>query len=270
MAFEDSPKVDLNAERSEESILRCKSFFSKRNGFISHSVDGTNDYGTDINCQIIEQGNVTPFQFPIQVKSKTTYKKLKHNNETFIASQFKTSRLSYLIKHTPTSGIIILFDENKNEIYYDFAFEIYNRIRMSHDDDLWKNQETITISIPKSNILDSSSINIIHDRCLRYYKNHDKLLFEHGKNYGLPILEDLKSNLTQSPLEIIEDIGELMFYYNKYPEIINILNQLDFKSLKRPKTAYVAAITYAEVGNIIEADYFLQVCEKHLKSKLTH
>lgn len=263
MAFNDDPQVDIHAERSEESILKCKLFFSKKNGFISHSIDGTNDYGSDISCQLIENNSVTPFQFPIQVKSKISYKEKIVNDEVFLTTLFKNSRLSFLINHTPVTGLIVLFDEKSDKIYFDFAYEIYNRIRISHENDSWKDQECITILIPKLNVLNDKSLSSIHDLCLSYFKNCDKLLTEQGRKIGLPIFGDDNFSKEKSLLEILEDIGELMFFYNKYLDIINVIEQLDNKSIKRPKIAYIGAITYAEIGNILEADYFFKICEKH-------
>ncbi|MFO7823961.1 MAG: DUF4365 domain-containing protein [Cyclobacterium sp.] len=265
MAFDDYPKVDLNAERSEESVLKCRQLFSRKNGFISHTVDGTNDYGTDITCQIIENNNVKPYQFPIQIKSKISYPEKILLKQSFLSTNFNTSRLAYLIKHSPTSGIIVIYDEKGEQLYYDFAYEIYNRIRASHKDDLWKNQESATILIPKSNILDTDGIQSIYSRCLNFFKNHDRLLLEHGKSYGLPIVEELSSKL-KSPLEILEDIGELMFFYHKFPEILGLLDHLDKKSLRRKKIAYLGAITYTEIGDVVEADYFFKLCNRDFES----
>lgn len=265
MAFDEYPKVDPNAERSEESVLKCRQFFSKKNGFISHTIDGTNDYGTDITCQIIENNNVKPYQFPIQIKSKISYPEKILEKQSFLSTNFKNSRLAYLIKHSPTSGVVVIYDESSEKLYYDFAYEIYNRIRASHNDDSWKNQESTKILIPKLNILDVNGIQRIYSQCLNFFKNHDKLIFEHGKSYGLPIVENLSSNL-KSPLEILEEIGELMFSYHKFPEILSLLDHLDKKSLRRKKIAYLGAITYTEIGDIVEADYFFKLCNRDFES----
>ncbi len=86
--------IDKNAERSEESVLLVRTFFSKKNGFISREV-ASDDYGVDINCELIVDGNVTHSIFPIQIKSAAKAQYIfkngeKHYNLTFLTSVMST------------------------------------------------------------------------------------------------------------------------------------------------------------------------------------
>lgn len=124
MAFNDKPIVDMNAERSQESVLKTQLYFSKKNGFISHEVDGANDYGVDLMCQITEEKKALPFYFPIQIKSKKSYMVKTINNESFKKFSFLTSRLGYLIRHTPSAGLIVIYDESHRKDLFRFRVGI--------------------------------------------------------------------------------------------------------------------------------------------------
>ena len=264
MAFEDSPKVDKNAERSEESLIECQRKFSRKNGFISHKIDGTDDYGVDLNVQLIVEGKASPYYFPIQVKSKISYTEISIGNEKYKTCSFKTSRLGYLIRHKPTTGLIVIYDETKEQLFYDFSYEIYNRIRLHHDDDKWLNQDSITIHIPESNLLKNDIVSDVHSRLLNLFENHDRLLNERGRYYDLP--DVVVDNENRSPVEILERFGNLLFDSYKFKEIIALIDKLNKYQLKRPIISYLGAITYTEVGDIIEADYFFKLCSNNRNS----
>ena len=52
MGFWDNPIIDRNAERSEVSVLQTRLRLSLENGFVSRVVDGSQDYGVDIYCEL--------------------------------------------------------------------------------------------------------------------------------------------------------------------------------------------------------------------------
>jgi hypothetical protein len=68
MAFTDPPYVDKNSERSEESVLKTRMIFSKKNGFITREVNA-DDYGVDLYEELIINKGATGQIFPIQIKS---------------------------------------------------------------------------------------------------------------------------------------------------------------------------------------------------------
>ena len=262
MAFDDKPIVDRSAERSEESVLKTQLIFSKKNGFISHVVDGSDDYGVDINCQLVLNGNATPYQFPIQVKSKISYKEVIVNNKRFKVCPFLTSRLGFLIRDTLT-GYIVIYDDNSEELFFDLASEQYNRLRELRDDDSWKKQDSVSLHIPVNNKLNKGSIYNIHSRLANHFHNYRQLLTDHGLNYNLPVVLEISD--TKSPKEILVEYGKVLFEGCKYRQLIELLERLDRKSLRKKHLCYLGAITYAEVGDVVESDYFFRLCDRIIR-----
>ena len=130
MGFFDNPIVDKNAERSDESVIKSQLLFSLKNGFNSHSVDGSKDYGVDIYSEIIDLSGATGNLFPIQIKSTRKAQFIIKDSIKYFTLTFPTSRLGYLSRHTPNYGIIVLYNESDETLYYDYLWEIYNRIRL--------------------------------------------------------------------------------------------------------------------------------------------
>ncbi|NEN24735.1 DUF4365 domain-containing protein [Cryomorpha ignava] len=127
MAFDDEPIIDRNSEISEKSITEVKNCFSRRNGFVSHIIDGTDDYGVDIDCHVINDGKAKSFQFPIQVKSSDCFQEKEIDGSKYKTLNFRTSRLGYLIKFKPQVGIIVVYDDSENNCYYEFAFKVITK-----------------------------------------------------------------------------------------------------------------------------------------------
>ncbi len=261
MAFNDNAIVDKHAERSEESVLKTLHVFSRKNKFISHKIDGTDDYGTDIKAQLTENGQASAYDFPIQIKSKTSYSEITLDNVIHKTCSFKTSRLGYLMRHNPTTGLIVLYNEETEELFYDFTYEIVNRVKAQQQTDSWKEQQSVTIYIPVANKLTKESISSVYSRMLNFFVGQNRLINDHGKNYGLPVLSKTDTAI-QTPLSILEQFGTTMFNSYMFSELVSLLSQIDRNTLRTKKMAYLGAITYAEVGDIIEADYFFKLCSK--------
>ncbi|KYG79243.1 hypothetical protein AWW67_12750 [Roseivirga seohaensis] len=262
MAFDDAPIVDKSAERSEESILDTLKAFSRKNGFISHEVNGSKDYGVDIICQLKFKNNALPFQFPIQVKSKVSYKESLINGETFKSFSFTSSRLGHLIRHTPYSGLIIIYDDNTQELYFETALALYTRVRESHTDDLWKEQDSVTLHIPITNVLNEKALDQIHSSALNSFYRNNQLLVDHSPSYDLPLASDALQ--TMSTVDFLLEYGETLFNSNSYGRLCNLLERLSRNSFQDKNICYLAAITYVEVGNMIDADYYFKLCERQI------
>lgn len=221
MAFSDDPIIDKNAERSQESVLKTKLLFSKKNGFISHEVNGSEDYGVDVICQMIDNGKATSFYFPIQIKSKKSYKETTRQNRLFKKFSFSTSRLGRLIRHTPLTGLIVIFDETTEELFFEFALILYNDIRESHTDDTWKQQETVTLYINSKNVLDEDKIRQVHAVSLSHFYRNNQLLIDHSTNYDLQVShEALRS---ASTIDFLLEFGELLFKASDYNSLCSAL-----------------------------------------------
>ncbi len=253
MAFYDDPIIDKSSERSEESILDTLKVFSRKNGFISHEISGSKDYGIDINVQLIEKNTPKGYYFPIQVKSKNAITTREFEGNSFVTISFKTSRLGYLMRHPPSYGIIVVYDDSKSLFYFDYTTEIYNRLRVQKESDHWKDQEEVTLFIPEKSVLNRESVKKIHVRFLQLFKNVDHLLTDHGQYYGIEI-QATTDQSSMNSLALLENYGEMLFNGHKFKELIHFLSLLNRNSLQQKQIAFLAAITYAEVGNIVEAD----------------
>ncbi|NEN24734.1 hypothetical protein G3O08_14610, partial [Cryomorpha ignava] len=118
-------------------------------------------------------------------------------------------------------------------------------------------QTTVTIAIPCKNILTPSTLKELHTQLENFNAQHNKLFDEHGYKYSLPNIKGL------NPVQILEEYGELMLSSNHVFELRSILDNLDKSILKQPYFSYIAALTYAEVGDILEADYFFRIVKRH-------
>jgi hypothetical protein len=265
MAFWDKPIVDRNSERSEDSVLKSQLFFSLKNGFNSHIVDGSKDYGVDIYCELINENGATGNIFPIQIKSTGKAQYIFKNSIKYFSFQFLTSRLGYLCRHTPSYGIIVFYNETDDTLYYDYLWEIYNRIRLEKKDDLWQNKSTVNIHIPEQNKVQIDLENI-HKTFLNRFANTNTLIEEHGRDFDIPsfgfkkLVKSLKGkDRISKAINLLETIGPYLFNEREYTKIIGLLEILPKNVFYRPKISYIAAITYAELGDLLDADYFLKI-----------
>lgn len=262
MAFDDNPFVDDKSERSEESVLQLQLILNKKNGFICREENP--DYGVDLDVELIRNGQATGNKFPIQIKSTQTVNFIKKNGETYATLQFKTSRLGYLARRIPQCGLIVLYDEDSGQIYYDFTEEIISRIQLSKKDESWKSQESVNIHFAKSNHLTKETAAKIHNKISSRYENFRLLLESKSLAYeGKGTLEiDSQPKPTFAELEEfgaalinLQDFKLLAYLFSTFP------NQ---KIGTSPLLCLYAAITYCEIGDVIEASYYSKRCKKHL------
>lgn len=262
MAFDDNPIVDKNAERSEESVNKSRLLFAKKYGFNSHYVEGAYDYGVDIYSELISAGRALSFIFPIQIKSTKKAQHVFKNNIKYYTISFLTSRLGYLYRDKSRPGLVILYDESKDLFYYDFVWELINRIKLEKNDDSWKENATVVIHFPETNILNETNLSSIHKKCLNYFLNANSIIQNAENNgYNLYTGKDItKTYDTSKAVELLEGIATHLFNIGEYSKILSLLDIVQKKDLKRPKVAYIAALTYAETGDLFEADFYLKVC----------
>ena len=269
MAFNDSPIVDKNAERSEKSVLLARQFLRKENGYISREVT-SDDYGVDINCELIVDGNVTHSIFPIQIKSAAKAQYTIRNGEKHYTLPFLTSRLGYLCRSQAFfSSIIIYYDESQSILFYDFVNEILNRLLVGKKDDTWKNQKTVQISFSENNIINDSSVKKLHRKIEQRFTLVNDTLFN-KINFDFVHLKSRvvieQNNEIQNIVVKIKKYGSYLFNARKYPELINLLEQLPKKYIDSPPIAYFAALVYTESSQVLSADYFLKICMKNLST----
>tara|TARA_R110002050_G_scaffold291972_1_gene446931 strand:+ start:4760 stop:6727 length:1968 start_codon:yes stop_codon:yes gene_type:complete len=275
MGFWDNPIIDRNAERSEVSVLQTRLRLSLENGFVSRVVDGSQDYGVDIYCELQICNEPSGFIFPIQIKSTYKAKYVVKKGEKYFTLPFQTSRLGYLLRHIQGPGMIIFYNETDKTLYYDYVQEIYNRIRLEKNDNVWKHNKFVTIHIPSKKILAEDLITI-HNNLRNKFHNTKILIdtFEVEKNASLYTKEPPINNLPdinriKDAIQLLETIGPYLFNKHEYAKITSLLELVPYRECRRHKLSYIAALTYAETGEFIEADYFLKHCftNKELYSK---
>ncbi len=261
MAFNDNPTVDDNSSKSEESVLKVKSVLTQKNGFICR--EESPDYGVDLDVELVENKESTSQKFAVQIKSSTSPKFINSKKgERFISFEFKTSRLGYLCGRPPAYGIIIMYDDSTKTIYFDYVEEIMKRITEIRPDD-WKAQKSINIHIAP-NVLDDESAKKLHKKMLAKHENHILLLMSHGENYGIASYSNTKSDKVdfddkKQIIKFLEDYGAITFNEQRFNFIEQLLSKLTHTDIQNSDVLlFVAAITYGQLGNVIEADYYIE------------
>ncbi|HCK65710.1 MAG TPA: hypothetical protein DHW49_05545, partial [Anaerolineae bacterium] len=153
------PKRPISHILEEDSLKFVKRTFPKE--WIVEEIK--NDYGVDLELEIVENEEVTGAHFLIQLKSSNS---LVINKKGFISHSCKTSTLQYFLER-PELFIYLVYD-SINDIGYWIWIQDFLRAQPSPD---WKKQQTFTIKIPKDNVLNNLSIESIKKRVL---KNHEK------------------------------------------------------------------------------------------------
>lgn len=57
--------------------------------------------------------------------------------------------------------------------FFDFALELYNQVRESHDNSSWKEQDSVILYIPVKNILDNKNIHQLHAQLINHFRQNN-------------------------------------------------------------------------------------------------
>jgi hypothetical protein len=262
MSFQDLPIVDDNAKASEESVLATRGFFSKKNGFIGH--EEFPDYGCDLEVELIIHGNeASGKKFPIQIKCSAAFKTIKVEDEVYISKPFVTSRLNYLCQRPPAYGLIILYDETDKSGYFDFAEQVVQRLMSEKESENWKSQETVSVHIPKKNLLTAESVATIHEKLKSRFEAHDILIKQHGAQFEIPSFSsattgDENEVSRLSPVEILKKYGLLFINETDILVLYQLLSQVSMHdTLASKNLLFIACVAYGEMGKCLEAEMYL-------------
>jgi len=271
MSFYEDPIVDKNSKRSEESVNAVKSWFTRKNGFISR--EEYPDYGVDLDVEIIlNDTGASSKKFAIQIKSTTSVSTTIHDNKNSITLEFKTSRLGYLARREPAYGLIILYDESDNLCYFDYVEDIIKRLDESDRRTGWRDQKTVTILLPFQ-IITSKELKHIHQKFATRYENSHLLIKEHGLKYNIPLLNLNEERPTILPdfndpyqvASFLEKHGGFLFSEHEYRLILQLFGRITKDQvLSSVNLVFLSAITYTHSGNVIEAEYYLRRATKML------
>lgn len=271
MAFSDEPAVDDNAKKSEESVNAVKSLFTFRNGFISRVE--LPDYGVDFNVELIsKESGASSRMFPVQIKSTGKIALVNRSGEKLIALSFKTSRLGYLCRRAPVCGIIVLYDDSTKICYFDYVDAIVARLTEEHGEIEWRQKESVTVHLPEQ-LLDETALQALHYRFSQAHARNQLMLLHHGPSFGL-VAYPLNINSTP-PLnfndatqvsKLLEEFGGLLYNKQDYGMLLDLIGRLPTLAVSTSKTIlFLSALTYAQVGNVIEAEYYLTKCFRRME-----
>jgi hypothetical protein len=262
MSFQELPIVDDNAKASEESVLTVRSFFSKKNGFISR--EEFPDYGSDLEVEmIIDSIEASGKKFPIQIKSSSAFKTIQVENQEYISKPFLTSRLNYLCQRPPAYGLIILYDDTNQSIYYDFAEQVVQRLMAERESQDWQSQKSVNIHIPKTNVITTESVASIHEKLRNRFQAHDILINQHGERFEIPSFSsattgDATDTTRLSPLEILKKYGLLFMNQTDILFLYQLLSQISMHdTLASKDLIFIASVAYGEMGKCMEAEMYL-------------
>lgn len=263
MAFFDKPIVSNSSERSEKSVNSAMNLFSQRNGFICR--EDSPDFGVDLQVELIESGKATNNRFVIQIKSAQRLHIINIDGKDYISYTFPTSRLGYLCNHLPGYGLVLLYDDSTDIMYYGFIEDIVGLLNSQKGSSEWQSQEYVNIHIPVENILNEISIQNIHNMFVTRFKNHSLLINQYGNRYSIPVITSAISengvdfSSAEQIAKYVQDYGALLFNNRDFEILLGLIGKLTLREIKDSlDVRFIVAITLAETGRFIDADYYLR------------
>lgn len=262
MSFFENPIVDNNSKLSEESVNAVRSLFTRKKGFICREENP--DYGVDLDLELIDdKSQASGNKFPIQIKSSVSIKTVVREEIKFVSQPFLTSRLGYLAKRKPSYGIIVIYNEENEICYFDYVEDLIERISNQKENNNWKQQKYINLNIPYSNTLNDTSVKEIYRKYCRRFKNFSLLLSNHGYNYEIPVFDKEQS---LSSKEILLMHGGTLLNNCFYGFIDSHISKIPRNEiLASKKLLLLAGINYVEIGDMIEAKYYLSKVKGKVK-----
>lgn len=268
MSFYETPEVDDNSKRSEESVNAVRSWFTRRNGFIFRSEEP--DYGVDVDVElIVSEKAASSWKFPIQIKSSGRLKIVNENGIDFISLPFVVSRLGYLAKRLPASGIILIYDDEAKIGYFDYVEAVIRRLDDHPAREDWREQKSVNILLPLQEVCDEK-LSKLHRTMVDRHQNHEKLVEKHGSKFSIPYLQvkeqqPAEFDLTdpKEAIAFLEKYGIFLFNEQEYPKLVTLFESMSHAAISDLiNTLFLATITYTRIGNVVEADYYLRKIEK--------
>lgn len=262
MSFIENPKIDLSSERCEESVNKTRSLFTRKEGFILREENP--DCGVDFDVELIENREATRRKFAIQIKSSKEFKEKIIGEKSYLSLDFYTSRLGYLSRNTPGLGLVVIYDESRNLLFYEYIEEIIERINETKGNSDWLVQEKVRIFIPINNVLDRGKIENIYKKFQQTFKNYELLLQIHAKDFNVPLVKESYYNeiKIENVITTLENIGLYLINDLKFSELYNAINKIPYHQIcQNPKLSFLAAIVYSKIGKPIDSNMFLQYVE---------
>jgi|GEM_PF-4389277 len=257
MALDDLPQIDQSASNSAASVRKLMALFNDQMGFIPRPEDP--DLGCDYMVEIVARSGATGSKFPLQLKSIDQVNLV--GDGKFISYQVKTSRLGYMLKHTPTTGIFVFYDVAADKCYYDFSDALYQRVNDDRQNDEWTKQEFVNVRMPVANELTVEGIAKLKERVFSRFSAAAKMQAAYGSKYGLPIVNLLNSDFDpRNPShlkKLLKEYGLIFLAQYDISIIYNAISNLSQAEVNSDKDLLIlAALSYCEVGSYADSDLY--------------
>lgn len=260
MALQDKPEIDtsdINCIKSEQSLERLLNDHIR---FIARKENP--DKGCDYMCEIVVSSGADASKFPIQLKSIETLTLVDSN--TMISYPVLTSRLGYMLRHLPTTGIFVFYSVERDQCYYDFSDAIYERLMTERKSDEWINNKKVNIRISLANVLDENAINLFHETIKNRFTQARKMQLAYGERYGLPTIDlyqdhDFDFENPDHLKRLLREYGTMFLSSYNLIIISTAIEKLSNSEINNDKDLLLlAANTYCEIGKYIESDLYLR------------
>ncbi len=269
MGFDDLPQVDgasINDDRAKKRLLL---HFGRDAGFIAR--EQFNDMGCDYKVELIENG-ATNWSFDIQLKSVEKPKFVSDGQ--FLSFPIKTSRFGYLTRNESVNGLLVVYDVGTELLYFDFLDLLYGRLMRERESDDWLANDEVNVHVPKENILDRESREMIHGKFLQRFRNLATMIRIHGGGYGLPVLGPvgpIKRAVIPSAADAVAELrsfGAMQLMQRDMRRVYELLEGLPENEIIADKELLlIALLAYCEVGRIADSMYYIDRVSKRYELK---
>ena len=268
MAFDELPQVDRPSLNSDASAIQLQILLNRSSGFILRA--DVPDLGCDFDVELIKnETQASNWRFALQLKSVESISIIKEG--LYISYSFKTSRLGYLLRRQPAFGLVVLYDVGSQNLYYDYADEIYNRLMSDRGSDEWKANDQVNILIPIDNVLTEDRAKSLHQKFISRFEQGALMQSSQGAKYGLPTI-----NLEPASGFDFNNLDDVKKALKKWG--MNLLTQFDLQIvydlvaklptaqiLSDKEICLIALIVYAESGRYADSVFYTERIRKRFE-----
>lgn len=228
------------------------------------------DYGCDFDAELIQEG-ASNWRVPIQLKSIANPDFVE--NGKFLSYSFSTSRLGYLIRRLPAGGLVAIYSEKDENIYYELADIIFQALKKERETDEWMSNAKVNIRIPANNILDETSAAAIHNMFFGRFQRAQLMQRSHGNNYDLPQVNmDANAPYDFNNLEDVKkaimSFGLFLLNRSDLTMVYGMVSRIPSMEIYADKDLLIAAaMANIEVGHHIEGLVFIDRLNRTMQLK---
>jgi hypothetical protein len=172
MGFDELPQIDRSRVQSSDSTLALERVF-RLPDFVTRAQHP--DLGVDYNIELAESSRGSNIHFSVQLKSIETGER-DPDGQT-LKFVIETSRLHYLSR-TLCGSLLVIYDATSRTMFYRWIHEIVSDL--DSQGTAWRDQRSVTIRLPLSNILNLESAKTIHEDVGVLYRRIQHSIVEAG------------------------------------------------------------------------------------------